>query len=111
MRYISTALLALSMGMVVLFTSLCPSQQQSKADRKILNKVTPLYPELARRMQMRGIVKVEVTVASNGRIKSTKVIGGSPVLAQAAVDAVVKWKWVGAPEETKELIELQFHPE
>ncbi len=44
---------------------------------------------------MRGIVKVEVTVASNGRIKSTKVIGGSPVLAQAAVDALVKWKWVG----------------
>ena len=99
------------MGMVAFSPSLCPSQQQSEANRKILNKVTPVYPDLARKMQMRGIVRVEATVASNGRIKSTQVVGGSPVLAQAAVDAIVKWRWLAAAGETKELIDLQFHPE
>ncbi|MDP9160002.1 MAG: energy transducer TonB [Acidobacteriota bacterium] len=111
MRCIGTAFLALSLGMVVFSASFCPSQQPSEANRKILNKVTPAYPDLARKMQLRGIVKVEATVTSNGKIKSTKVIGGSPVLAQAAVDAIGKWKWVAAAGETTELIELQFHPE
>jgi membrane protein involved in colicin uptake len=53
---------------------------------------------------------VEVVVAPNGKVKSTHVIGGSPLLAKAAVDAIEKWKWVPAPQETKELIELNFHP-
>jgi hypothetical protein len=38
------------------------------------------------------------------------VVGGSPVLAKAAVDAIEKWKWAPGPQETKELIELNFHP-
>jgi hypothetical protein len=37
-------------------------------------------------------------------------MGGSPVLVKAAVDAIEKWKWAPAPQETKELIELTFQP-
>jgi len=39
------------------------------------------------------------------------VIGGSPVLSKAAVDAIDKWKWVAAPQETKEILEFNFHPQ
>ncbi len=53
---------------------------------------------------------MEATVGPNGRVKSTLVIGGSPVLAKAAVDSIEKWKWAPATQESKELIELNFHP-
>jgi TonB family protein len=62
-------------------------------------------------MQLRGKVKVEATVAPSGVVKSTHVIGGSPLLSRAAVEAIEKWKWVPAAEESKELVELSFHPE
>ena len=110
-RYVATVLLALSVGVVAFFPSSSLGQEAAEGRRKIVNKVVPLYPELARRIQMRGTVRVEALVASNGNVKFTQVIGGSPLLAKAAVDAIAKWKWVAAPQETKELIELNFHPE
>jgi TonB family protein len=62
-------------------------------------------------MQIRGTVKVETIVASSGKVKSTHVVGGSPVLSEAAVEAIQKWRWETAAQETRELIELNFHPE
>lgn len=82
--------------------------QEAEVGRKIVSRVSPLYPELAKRMQIHGTVKLEATVAPNGRVKSTKVIGGSPVLTQAALDAIDKWKWAATAGETKELIQLTF---
>ena len=75
-----------------------------------MDRAVPVYPDLARKMQIRGTVRVEVVVAPNGKMKSSQVSGGSPLLAKAAVDAIEKWKWAPAPQETKELIELNFHP-
>jgi TonB family protein len=59
---------------------------------------------------MIGTVKIRVVIATNGRLKSAQVMGGSPVLAKAATDALDKWRWVPDPRETTELIELDFHP-
>ncbi len=81
------------------------------ATRKVVNKVIPQYPELARHLQLRGAVKVELLVAPSGSIKSTKVIGGNPVLVTAAVDAVRKWKYAPAPADSTELVELRFSPQ
>jgi hypothetical protein len=53
---------------------------------------------------------VGVVVAPSGKAKFTQVIGGNPLLAKAAVDAIEKWKWAPAAQETKELVELNFHP-
>jgi TonB family protein len=107
---VATALLALLLGAVAFSPSLALAQDQPDAKRKVVSKVLPVYPELARKMQMAGTVRVEAVVAPNGRLKFTTVIGGSPVLAAAAVDAIEKWKWAPAPQESKELIELNFHP-
>ena len=74
-------------------------------------RVVPAYPELARAMNVRGIVRLDVLVAPNGTIKSVKVIGGHPVLVQAAERAVQKWKWEPAGHESNEAIELRFNPE
>jgi len=64
--------------------------------------------EIARRMSIAGTVKVEVVVAANGSVKSSKVVGGHPVLATAALDAVKKWKFEPASEETTGIVGIQF---
>ena len=106
----AAALVALSLGVIAFSPALSLAQEQSETQRKIVNRVVPVYPELAKKMLMTGTVRVEVVVAPNGKVKFTQVVGGSPVLAKAAVDAIEKWKWGPAPQETKELIELNFHP-
>ena len=86
------------------------AQDQPEGKRAIVDRVVPVYPDLARRAQIHGTVRVGVVVAPNGKAKFTQVIGGNPLLAKAAVDAIEKWKWVPAAQETKELVELNFHP-
>ena len=107
-RRIAIVLVALSVGVV--FQSFSPAQQQPEGTRKIVNRVIPVYPDIARKMQLSGTVRVEVVVAPDGKPKSTRPLGGSPLLVRAAVDAVGQWKWAAAPQETKELVELSFHP-
>lgn len=83
----------------------------SSSQRKVTTRIMPTYPELAKRMHMHGIVKVEAVVRPNGTVKSTRVMGGNPVLVEAATEAVNKWKFEPGPTETTELVQLTFAPE
>jgi len=85
--------------------------QQSKGSRTVVAKVVPRYPDLARPMRLEGNVRMTVTVAANGSVKSVDGTGGHPLLLKAAEDAISKWKWAPAPQETQEVVELKFHPE
>jgi len=80
-----------------------------ESKRKIKSKTAPLYPELARRMNVSGKVKIEVVIAQDGHVKSTRVIGGHPLLVQTCQDAVKEWKFVAAAEETTQIVEFEFH--
>jgi len=91
-------------------TAISQSQQPS-SERKIVRKVMPTYPDIAKRMQLTGSVKIMATVGPDGTVKTTQPMGGSPVLLQAAQDAVSKWKFASASAETRELIELHFDPQ
>jgi TonB family protein len=96
-------------GLVVMPALLYPVRASAAdAERKVKTRVSPVYPELARKMAVSGSVKVQVTVAPNGAVKNVKVIGGHPLLVDAAVDAVKKWKYETAPEETTQLVEFKF---
>ena len=109
-RRFSKALLATVLGTFAVFSTMDFAQQEQSGTRKVISRSAPIYPDLARRMQMSGTVKVEVVVAPSGTVKSTKVVGGSPLLLKAATDAIAKWKWSSSPQESTELIELNFHP-
>ncbi|HMD41371.1 MAG TPA: energy transducer TonB [Candidatus Acidoferrum sp.] len=76
--------------------------------RKVKTKVSPAYPELAKRMNVSGKVKIEVVITPDGRVKSTRVIGGHPLLVQACQDAVKEWKFVPAAEESTQVVEFEF---
>ena len=86
-------------------------QGSSETTRRVTNRVVPAYPELARAMNVRGIVRLEVLVAPNGTVKAVKVMGGHPLLVQAAERAVQKWKWERVERESNEAMELRFNPE
>ena len=91
---------------------LAGAQQDSPENsRRVINRVAPAYPELARTMNVKGVVKLEALVANNGTVKSVKVIGGHPLLVQAAERAVQKWKWEAAGHDSTEPIELRFDPQ
>jgi outer membrane biosynthesis protein TonB len=62
-------------------------------------------------MHIQGIVKIEAVVRPNGSVKSTRVLGGNPVLVDAAADAVSKWKFETGQSETTEVVQLTFVPQ
>jgi TonB family protein len=78
------------------------------ASRKPKTKVAPVYPTLARQMNVTGKVKLEITIAADGHIVSTRTIGGSPLLVGAATDAVKKWHYEPNAKETTEIVEFNF---
>jgi len=80
------------------------------SNRKVVNRVVPYYPAVARNMGIGGNVRVEVLVSPDGSVRSLQVKGGHPMLAQAAADAVRRWKWVPATHETKEPVVVKFEP-
>ncbi len=83
---------------------------QEEITRKTKSKVAPVYPELARRMNITGVVRIQVTVAANGTVKVATLVGGHPVLANAALDAVKKWRYEAGPADTTGIVVFRFSP-
>ena len=109
----STLFLLLSALIVLLSTSpiMAQSGQGTGSERKVVSRVEPIYPELAKKMRIHGIVRVEATVRPNGFVKSTRVLGGNPVLVDAAQQAISKWKFEAAQNETTQVVQLTFDAE
>jgi TonB family protein len=103
-RLVAVALVALTTGLITAQSGPAPAH----AERKVLSRVTPTYPDLARKMHIHGVVRVETLVRPNGTVKSTHVLGGNPVLVDAAIDAIGKWKFEPAPNDTTEVVQLTF---
>jgi TonB family protein len=93
---------------VVCLCAAIASRAQEPINRKIKSQVSPTYPEVARRMGLIGTVKIQVRVDKTGNVKEAKIVGGHPVLANAALDAVLRRKYEPAPEETVGIVEFRF---
>lgn len=76
--------------------------------RKPVVNPDPEYPEIARRMNISGIVKVELVIAADGTIKSAKILGGHPVLADSVQRALKKWKYAPGASETTMQLDFKF---
>ena len=76
--------------------------------RPIKQRVSPTYPELAKRMRVAGTVRVSATVEPDGTVSATKTISGNHMLAGAAEDAVHKWKFVPAADSSTVEVDVNF---
>ena len=109
-RWVALSLLVVCWG----FALARPARGQedsTSSKRKVVSRVIPTYPDIARNLRIKGTVRIEAVVAPNGSPKSTQILGGHPLLAQSADQAVRKWRWEPTSSETKELVEVKFDPE
>jgi TonB family protein len=90
-----------------------PAQPEKSEEivRKAKVKIEPVYPEVARRMSIVGTVRLAITVAPNGTVRSATPIGGHPLLVNAATDAVRRWRFEPGPTESNGIIEFRFQPQ
>ena len=112
-RLLRSAVIFLAALLIAVFSVASYSPRafaEDHPERKVRVKVEPVYPEIARKMNLNGVVRVQVVISPNGNVKETKVIGGHPILVTAAVDAVKKWKFDPASAENTEILEVKFYP-
>jgi TonB family protein len=79
-----------------------------------IHDVTPRYPAEARQQRIQGDVLLQATIDTKGNLVKLKVVQGDPILVEAAVDAVKKWRYrpyllKGEPVEVETTIRIQFH--
>jgi len=112
LRRSSVSFLVLLVALTALATAFqpVPAFSQEGPDRKVKTKVSPVYPDIARKMGLTGTVRLQVAISPNGSVKETKVIGGHPILVTAAVDAVKKWRFEPASAESTGTLEFKFDP-
>ena len=102
-------------AVVALISSFAPTSsaqsqpESSDSGRKLVRKVEPRYPEIAKRMNLGGTVRVIAVVAPDGNVKKVEPLGGSPLLVQAAQSAITQWKFAPGTE-SRETVELHFTP-
>ena len=80
---------------------------------RIIKRVVPIYPPLARTARINGIVRLQAIIAADGSIAELNVISGHPMLIAAAVDAVKQWRYRptvlnGKPAPVNTQIEVYF---
>jgi TonB family protein len=92
-------------GLMLIFTggTIC-----AQPARMAISSPQPVYPELAKRMHLTGVVKVTLIVGADGQIKNVEFQGGHPLLIESVQSALKQWKYAPASSESKILIEFRF---
>jgi protein TonB len=105
-------LVTLSQLVIVVLLSMAPSvaqvQEQSSKERKLITRVEPEYPETLKRLYIGGVVRVEVEIEPSGAVKSTKLLGGSPILGQSTMKAIKQWRYAPAASEETLTVKIEF---
>ena len=101
--------------MVCLFASVVSVPLFSQSDdgageRKVITRVEPKYPPTLERLYIGGVVKLQVDVAANGTVESAQLLGGTPILGQAAIAAVKQWKSAPGSRKPRQTERLEFDP-
>lgn len=91
-------------------TRVFAQQAQPEVQRKAVQKMAPIYPAMAKTMNLSGTVRVAVKVAPNGKVVSAEAIGGHPLFTQPAVEAVRQWRFEAAKQQTEEVVLISFQP-
>ena len=103
--------LSFVMSAAVILTGIASFAQNNSSDdskRKVKSRAPLVRPDLAKQANINGKAKVEAVIAPAGHVKSTRVVGGSPVLAQACQDSVKDWKFYPGPDDSTQIIECDF---
>ena len=84
--------------------------EESRAERALLTQVEPEYPETLQRLHIGGTVRLAVTVSPKGTVENVALLGGNPILAEAAAKAVRQWVYTPGPSRTTIDVIVTFEP-
>jgi len=107
---LASATLILALCLATAFVPASLAQKPPKSDRKVIAITKPDYPDILRRAQVGGVVRLKATVLPNGAVTNVEVLGGNPILAENAAAAVKKWKYAPGATQTVEDVSLSFTP-
>ncbi len=77
-------------------------------ERQAIAQPNPEYPEIAKRMNLHGTVKLKLWIAPDGNVSRIEYLGGHPLLADSAKSAVKKWTYKKASSETTQVVAVTF---
>ena len=79
-----------------------------RAERQLVTRVEPVYPETLQRLRIGGIVRLQLTVSPKGTVEAVAVLGGNPILEEAAEKAVKSWSYAPASSDTIVQVTIPF---
>jgi protein TonB len=84
-----------------------------KAPRQTYS-VNPAYPSLAREAHIGGMVVVDAVIDEHGNVVQARVLSGHPLLIDAALKAVLQWKYEpttlnGQPVSVELQVQVHFN--
>lgn len=78
------------------------------AERKLLTRVEPEYPETLKQLHIGGKVRLALTISPKGAVERVVLLGGNPILAEAAVKAAKQWVYAPAPSQATVEVSIPF---
>ena len=93
----------------------CGPNDGTQPNGRLIHRVEPAYPEEAKERHIKGLVQMLVTVAKDGSVKGVKIVEGNPLLTDAAIEAVMQWRYTpfmncGQPVEMASFEHVKFPP-
>ena len=86
------------------------AQKPEKVLRRKVYSVDPVYPDLLKRSNIGGVVRLLIVISPKGQVETVNQLGGNAALLEAAVNAVKKWKYAPADNESTQEISITFDP-
>jgi TonB family protein len=84
--------------------------QATRIPRRLVHKVDPVYPQDLKRRSIGGVVKLDLKITANGKVDKVSIVGGNPILADSAAQAVKQWQYAPAPAASSLLLNVEFNP-
>jgi TonB family protein len=80
----------------------------SSAERKLITRVEPDYPETLKRLNIGGIVRLRISISAKGNVEDVELLGGNPILVESAAAAVKKWVYTASSSRTITEVSVSF---
>ena len=80
----------------------------SSAERKLITRVEPDYPETLKRLNIGGTVRLRVSISAKGNVEDVELLGGNPIRGESAAFAVKKWVYAAGRSRTIAEVSISF---
>ena len=78
------------------------------AERKLITRVEPDYPETLKRLNIGGTVRLRVSISAKGKVEEVELLGGNPILGESAAFALKEWVYAAGRSRTIAEVSIVF---